>query len=206
MPSNDLVFATTLYRAALAGRATPRLVAELKTAALVISRDDVAGQRWSKEHGYGGYTSYSSLDDLAWRSPEFADLVQRLDVHVATFARDIDLDLGRQKLVPDNIWINVLEQGGSHTGHIHPNCVVSGTIYLDVPEGAGTIRFEDPRLALMMAAPPRRAKARGHNRTFHEVAPSPGTVLLWESWLRHEVLPSRARRPRISVSFNYRME
>ena len=205
MPATDLLFATTIYRAALAGRATPRIVGELKAAALLIAREDEAGRRWSREHGYGGYTSYSSLDDLAWRAPEFADLVQRLDLHMAAYAKEIDLDLGGRRLVPDNIWINVLEQGGSHTGHIHPNCVVSGTLYLDVPEGAGAIRFEDPRLALMMAAPPRRPRARPHNRTFHEIAPTPGTVLLWESWLRHEVLPNRARRPRISVSFNYRL-
>jgi len=29
-------------------------------------------------------------------------------------------------------------------------------------------------------------------------------VLLWESWLRHEVVPNGAKGERISVSFNYR--
>ncbi|WP_459251352.1 putative 2OG-Fe(II) oxygenase [Phenylobacterium sp.] len=33
--------------------------------------------------------------------------------------------------------------------------------------------------------------------------PAPGTVFLWESWLRDEVPPNRARTPRISISFNY---
>jgi uncharacterized protein (TIGR02466 family) len=35
------------------------------------------------------------------------------------------------------------------------------------------------------------------------VEPVPGTVLLWESWLRHEVVQNTARGQRISVSFNY---
>ena len=39
--------------------------------------------------------------------------------------------------------------------------------------------------------------------TFVTLAPSPGTVLIWESWMRHEVLASAARSARISVSFNY---
>ena len=36
------------------------------------------------------------------------------------------------------------------------------------------------------------------------VTPEPGTVLLWESWLRHEVMPSSGKKDRISISFNYR--
>jgi hypothetical protein len=30
-------------------------------------------------------------------------------------------------------------------------------------------------------------------------------LLLWESWLRHGVEVSRAKGPRVSVSFNYRI-
>ena len=55
---------------------------------------------------------------------------------------------------------------------------------------------------MMMAAPPRKARAAAHNRNFIYVQPSPGTVLLWESWLRHEVPTNMAKEDRISVSFN----
>ncbi|HEY4126260.1 MAG TPA: 2OG-Fe(II) oxygenase family protein, partial [Rhizomicrobium sp.] len=75
--------------------------------------------------------------------------------------------------------------------------------YVEVPKGAADIRFEDPRLAMMMAAPPRKAKARRENQTFARVSPKAGTLLLWESYLRHEVLPNDARGKRISISFNY---
>ena len=81
---------------------------------------------------------------------------------------------------------------------------MSGTFYVDVPKGASAIRFEDPRHAMMMAAPPRKASARLANRPFVSVEPKPGTLLLWESWLRHEVPVNNARRARISLSFNYR--
>ena len=40
--------------------------------------------------------------------------------------------------------------------------------------------------------------------TFQTIRPAPGTVLLWESWLRHEVVTNAAKGERISVSFNYR--
>ena len=102
----------------------------------------------------------------------------------------------------------MLPEGAAHTGHIHPHSVISGTVYVRMPRGASAIRFEDPRLPMLMAAPTRRADAPEGMRTFETVMPESGTLLLWESWLRHEVVP-HAGKPgadgeRISVSFNYR--
>ncbi len=55
----------------------------------------------------------------------------------------------------------------------------------------------------MMAAPPRKKKARQENQSFIFAQPEPGTILLWESWLRHEVPVNEADSERISISFNY---
>jgi uncharacterized protein (TIGR02466 family) len=202
MRSLDTLFVTKLYRAEHGEPA--RLNRELAAAIRAIAADDRAGQAWCRANGYPGYTSYASLDDLPRRAPPFADLERQLDTHVAAFARDLDLDLARRPLVLDSIWVNVLDPGGHHAAHIHPHAVISGTYYVAVPKGASAIKFEDPRLGLMMAAPPRKPEARPENRTFVAVEPKPGTVLLWESWLRHEVPVNRARAERISVSFNYR--
>ncbi len=195
-------FVTRLYRAEIAPEGD-RLNAELDGACRSIAQDDEAGQRWCRKHGYPGYTSYASLSDLPWRFPVFGDLVRRLDRHVAAFGKALELDLKGRKLALDSTWINVLPPGGVHTSHIHPHSVVSGTFYVVVPKGAGAIKFEDPRLGFMMAAPPRKRKAKPENRQFAYLAPAPGTVLLWESWLRHEVPVNQAESERVSVSFNY---
>ncbi|MFN3664424.1 2OG-Fe(II) oxygenase family protein [Yoonia sp.] len=197
------LFATQLYHAPLSahGVIDP---AELENSCLVIADDDEAGQQWCEEQGYPGYTSYASLTDLPWRFPIFKDLVKVLDKHVAAFARDLDFDLGDKALKLEDIWINILPPGGIHTGHIHPHSVISGTTYVAMPDGASAIKFEDPRLAMMMAAPPRVKTARQELRQFVYVAPAVGDVLLWESWLRHEVPMNMAEEEeRISVSFNY---
>jgi uncharacterized protein (TIGR02466 family) len=199
----DTLFVTKVYRSEITGTKGQRLLRELETACLSIAADDTAGQRWCAKNGYPGYTSYASLDDLPWRIPVFADLAKALDSHVAAFAKEVDFDLGGRKLVLDSLWINILPPGGVHTSHIHPHSVVSGTYYVTVPDGAGALKLEDPRLGLMMAAPPRRAKARPESRPFVYLAPSLGTVILWESWLRHEVPINEAESDRISVSFNY---
>jgi uncharacterized protein (TIGR02466 family) len=55
----------------------------------------------------------------------------------------------------------------------------------------------------MMAAPPKKAKAPLDAQSFVYLDPAPATVILFESWLRHEVPPNQASEDRISVSFNY---
>lgn len=194
------LFPTLLGRAPLGDEA---LLAELERSVRALAADDAAGRRWSKAHGYKGYTSYASLNDLPRRDPAFADLKRRLDWHVAAFAEACAFDLDA-KLKLDSLWVNLLRPGGHHGAHLHPHSAVSGTLYVSLPEGSGAIRFEDPRLPMMMAAPTRRAEAAPELRTFHTVEPVAGEVLLWESWLRHEVMPHGGRAERISVSFNYR--
>lgn len=203
--TTQALFATPLYEAPL-GAQSKRRNAALARAILSLAEDDEAGRASCAAHGYRGYTSYGSLTDLGWRFPEFAELADALAPHARLFARACSLDLQGGRLALDHLWVNLLESGGGHSAHIHPLSVVSGSYYVDTPEGAGAIRFEDPRLGLMMAAPPRRARAPRALQPFVSIAPKAGTVLLWESWLRHEVLPHAGRAPRLSISFNYRWE
>jgi len=198
------LFATDIYRAKLGGPGVAGLLADLGQTIRQLAQDDTAGRRWCAENGYGGYTSYASLDDLAWRDGAVAELQARLDKHVVAFARKLGFDLGGRKLVCDSLWVNLLKPGALHTAHIHPGSTISGTIYVEVPPGASAIRFEDPRLGLMMAAPQVRPNAPLSRQRFVSVTPKAGEVLLWESWLRHEVPRNAAKAPRLSVSFNYR--
>jgi uncharacterized protein (TIGR02466 family) len=191
------MFATPLFEAEIAD---PQLLAELGHSIRTLASDDNAGRRWARDHAYPGYTSYASLNDLTTRDPIFADLARLLTRHAAAFARDLGWDV-RPKL--DSLWVNLLKGGGQHSGHIHPHSVLSGSFYVEVPSGSGAIRFEDPRLGLMMAAPVRRDDAPEELRPFVTVPPRPGLLLMWESWLRHEVLRGNARGERISVSFNF---
>jgi uncharacterized protein (TIGR02466 family) len=203
MPNIDSLFVTRLYRAALSEHAPAIDAKELEASCYSIAEDDEAGQEWCDENGYPGYTSYASLSDLAWRFPIFADLVKVLDAHVAAFAKDLEFDLDGKKLKLEDIWINILPEGGMHASHIHPHSVISGTTYVAMPDGTSALKLEDPRSARMMASPVRRKDARQELRTFIYAKPVVGDVLLWESWLRHEVPMNMSEDDRISVSFNY---
>ena len=198
------LFVTRLYRARL-NDLTRKAVdyEELQDACQAIAEDDEAGQQWCEENGYPGYTSYASLDDLAWRAPVFGALQKALDRHVAAFCDALGFDLGERKLKCNALWINILPEGGTHASHIHPHSVISGTTYVAMPEGTSALKLEDPRLPMMMMAPMVRKDAEQALQRFVYVQPSVGEVLLWESWLRHEVPMNMAEDDRISVSFNY---
>ncbi len=179
------------------------LVDELEAAVWMLEEGDQAGHDWCERKGYPGYTSYASLDDLPDRAPAFSALKRFLDGEAAKFAGRLCWDLGGMSLTLDALWVNILGEGMIHSGHIHPGSVISGTCYVAMPEGAGAIRFEDPRLPAMMAAPQPADDAPEALRRFVYLRPDAGTVLMWESWLRHEVMAGTSEDPRISVSFNY---
>lgn len=197
------LFVTRVYEASLAEeRGWSELNDGLAELVRMMAGEDAAGRRWCRDHAYRGYTSYGSLNDLPQRFPEFAELKRRLDRHAVAYARALNFDLARKPRL-DNLWVNVLKPGGGHTGHIHPHAVLSGTLYVEVPDGASALKLEDPRLAMMMARPGVLPDAPQAEQPFVYLAPRAGTILMWESWLRHEVPANQARSDRISISFNY---
>lgn len=198
MPARTL-FATRLQEAEIDDQ---RLLADLAHSIRSLAEDDQAGQRWSRDKGYKGYTSYASLNDLPRRDPAFADLQRLLTRHASKFADELAFELGRKPKL-DSLWVNLMKPGGHHSAHIHPHSILSGTLYVEVPNGSGAIRFEDPRLSMMMAAPVRHEDAPEELRPFVSIEPRPGLLLMWESWLRHEVLAGSAKTDRLSISFNF---
>lgn len=175
---------------------------ELRQGVLMLSEEDEAGQKWCEEQGYLGYTSYASLNDLPDRIPAFKELEKRLVKAANTFAGDIGYEVSDSKLTMNSLWVNILDPGAGHSGHIHPNSVISGTFYLDLPDGSSAIRFEDPRLPFLMNAPPHKTDIAPDRKRFIYMQPEEGQALFWESWLRHEVMVNMADDPRVSISFN----
>ncbi|HTT43676.1 MAG TPA: TIGR02466 family protein [Steroidobacteraceae bacterium] len=199
----QLLFPTQVYQAALKARGARALNARLLRECLQLRADDTRGRSWSARHYAGGYTSYSSAHRMHQLSPTFAALSRALDRHVARFAHGLDYDLRARRLVMTDCWVNIMGAGSAHPWHLHPLSSISGTYYVRVPRGASGIRFEDPRLERFMAAPPRRRGARRANRTWVGLPARAGQLVLFESWLRHEVSANARAGERVSVSFNY---
>lgn len=167
---------------------------------------DGAGHAWSEAHYRNGFTTYASANELQKISPTFAKLEKWIDSRVASYAKALDFDLAGSRLRMTTCWVNVMYENTHHGLHIHPLSVISGTYYVSVPAGAPAIKFEDPRLGSFMHSPPRKRGHKAVNRTHVEAPAKPGSLVLFESWLRHEVPLHAGKSPRVSVSFNYEWE
>lgn len=196
-------FATAIYHQPLLRRGLARFNRELAAECRKLRDYDAAGRRWSAKNYPGGYTSYASLNQLHKLSSTFADLEARITGHVHRFARQLDLDLEGREVFMTDFWVNIMPEHVAHGLHLHPLSFISGTYYVATPPGCSGLKFEDPRLDRFMAAPPRVTRPRPANQLHVTYPARAGSVVLFESWLRHEVAANRVKAERISVSFNY---
>jgi uncharacterized protein (TIGR02466 family) len=202
MPTR-LLFPTRIYHEPLLRAGPAGFNTGLADECRRIRAYDTAGRRWSAQNYPDGYTSYASLNQLHRISSTFAALERKITSHVRRFARQLDMDLHGRTVSMTDSWVNIMPEHAAHSLHLHPLSFISGTYYVVTPPGCPGLKFEDPRLERFMAAPPKTARARPANRPHVTFPATAGHLLLFESWLRHEVPASRVTAERISVSFNY---
>jgi uncharacterized protein (TIGR02466 family) len=100
---------------------------------------------------------------------------------------------------------NKITLGGQHALHAHPQSILSGVFYLKIPEGAPPIIFNDPRDHYKYIQYPTKF---GNPREMYKllpeygINPTEGTILMWPSWLEHQVPASTCSKERIAVAFN----
>jgi len=197
------LFPTFVYAALLQKSGSRPFNRQLLRESRQLREDDAAGRRWSARNYIGGYTSYGSSHRLHRFSPTFAALERKLSRHVAAFAKAVQWDLDGRELAMTDCWVNIMSNRAAHSLHLHPLSTLSGTYYVHAPRGCAGIKLEDPRLDRFMAAPPRLAGPRRENRSWVTLPAVTGRLVLFESWLRHEVPSNPVAGDRVSVSFNY---
>lgn len=156
-----------------------------------------------KKSNSGGW--HSRHDLLAWGGDDIETLTSWIREAVAdvTVANDT-VDRDRIVFTKLRAWANVSRRGNFNKTHNHPSSDWSGVYYVtlgepdaDVPDN-GTIEFLDPR-----------GGAVGMLSTIGQqfgqkirIAPQPGLLLLFPSWLLHSVNPYEGPGERISIAFN----
>ncbi|GDY20701.1 2OG-Fe(II) oxygenase-related protein [Verrucomicrobiota bacterium] len=196
-------FPTYIYYEALQRGGAARFNAELLRECYQIRDFDRAGRKWSEKNYPGGFTSYGSLTKLHKMSSTFGELERKLTRHVRRFVRHLELNLRGYRLELTDCWVNIMPHRTTHSLHLHPLSLISGSYYVSTPPNCAGLKFEDPRLSRFMAAPPRVPNCRPENRQHVTYDAKAGHVILFESWLRHEVPPTPSDEDRVSLSFNY---
>ena len=197
------LFPTDIYISKKTGPKAKAFIRSLTKEARLFQASDPEGMRWSKKNYPAGYTSYSSISNLPFRSSGFDRLKTWIDGQVRKYAEHLEMELDGGRLEMGTCWINIMGKHSHHSFHIHPLSAISGTFYLQVPKGSGPFKIEDPRLGFFMGSPPRKPKASPRNQRFVNLNPEAGMLVLFESWMKHEVPANLVEQERISVSFNY---
>lgn len=137
-----------------------------------------------------------------WQSQDvfgiFPNLEHLINQKANQITKEIDDDLNLQL---ENIWVNINEKTNYNTKHVHPITAFSGTIYIQVNDKTGDIRFFDD----LFPSKHYPLKLRVDNKLFHHTVtykPVNGMMLIFPAWVSHDVLPSESDIPRISISFN----
>ncbi|NRR32014.1 hypothetical protein HSX11_17715 [Oxalobacteraceae bacterium] len=96
-------------------------------------------------------------------------------------------------------WVNLQERGGYNVPHLHPNRLLSGCFYLQVPPGSQPLTFRDPRPAVALTA---LGGSGANSGGLRAAPPHAGQLLVFPSWLEHQVDAHQGELPRIAIGIN----
>lgn len=155
------------------------------------------GQGYKAETYLRSFMTHDNMQDLP-QFKELTDLIMEeskiiLDVH----------KIKRDSHYITNMWANITSPNRRHGTHAHPNCLLSGLIYIKTPKGCGQTVFFSPRHLNNSIAPEYSEKNDLNSEVFKYPAEK-GRMIMWPSYLPHAVDNGNAddAEDRITVAFN----
>jgi uncharacterized protein (TIGR02466 family) len=145
-------------------------------------------------------TFFMTRDDIHKR-PEMKELA---DLALTESGRVLDFyKIKRQSHYITDMWGNITNPNHRHALHVHPNCLLSGLIYIKSPPDCGPTQFSDPRPGARMIEPS-VTEMTPYNTGQFLIAPDKGVMVLWPSFIPHAVErgKNRTHEDRIIVAFN----
>jgi uncharacterized protein (TIGR02466 family) len=148
----------------------------------------------------GAVLAYMTPDDLQ-NLPEMQDLVA---VIMAEGAAILDaFAIKRESHYITNMWANIANPNRRHNFHIHPNCLLSGIVYIKTPVNCGRTIFASPRMHSKNIEPSYVQKNE-FNADIFSMPPEKGRMMIWPSHVPHAVEEGNANETedRIVLAFN----
>jgi uncharacterized protein (TIGR02466 family) len=148
----------------------------------------------------GAVLAYMTPDDIQ-TLPEMKELV---DVVMWESGNILDAyKIKRDSHYITNMWANIANPNRRHHMHIHPNCLLSGLVYIRTPKNCGSTMFASPRQLSKSLEPTYLGKNELNSDVFI-MPPEKGRMLIWPSHVPHAVEQGAAdeAEERIVVAFN----
>jgi tetratricopeptide (TPR) repeat protein len=151
----------------------------------------------SLRHGSQTQEDLTRVDDPVIRAL-FSVLDQPIRQYIASLGEGTDAI--RRRVTSGyrfaGAWSVLLQPGGYHTDHVHPQGWISSAFYVDVPPAVATppqgwLAFGRPGVPTASKLPPLR-----------HIQPAPGTLALFPSCFWHGTEPFDGDIPRLTVAFD----
>jgi uncharacterized protein (TIGR02466 family) len=153
------------------------------------------------ERGRGTAPNKSSTVKLgSWHSatnlhknPAYEPLLTEVNAALGRISED--LHYARDQILKvTSMWSIITPPRYSSRAHVHPNSLWSGCYYVQAPEGAGRIKFVDPRTVVLMKEPkyeqneePRECWTKLNFKAI------PGRMVIFPAWLYQSVETNLAK-------------
>lgn len=115
------------------------------------------------------------------------------------------LGLEKKSFIEITSWLQFNQPRSYFVRHDHYGALISGVIYLNVPENSGNIMFHNPlEQRRVTNAFFEKVKNQDSDYNFSHITYTPivGEMILFESWLQHTVQQNMSDENRISIGFN----
>ena len=139
------------------------------------------------------------------------DALNDLLFHIGSLVQAIHQTDRRGEVILSNAWCNINRKDGLNVPHTHPGSMYSGVIWLKASEGAGEFVINETDDRIMLQAEPWYGRLKDPtNPPPHwcgewSFKPKEGDILVFPSFLCHQVMPNNNEDDRISVSFNFQV-
>ena len=163
---------------------------KLETLAYEEQKKDTIG-RCKSNNGY-------QTNDLDFNIYKF--LFDEVSKHAEEFFKCFNHKVDLKYL---NAWINISGNKDFNRLHNHQQSIISGVVYIRVPDNSGNIIFENPNLAIEYVHPTEELTSlNNYNSPEWFIKSIAGEILMFPSYLRHYVQENKSNKDRISLSFN----
>jgi uncharacterized protein (TIGR02466 family) len=144
----------------------------------------------------------AQTDHMA-NDPDLKFLVDYLVLASNTILREQGYDVDKYDLYVAGLWGQDVKCNGSTNVHVHKNSQICGWFFLETPEGGSYPVYHDPRMNKQMIELDyvQSTELTNASTTVHFNNVKPGTILMANSWMQHQLTPNMAQTETKSIHF-----
>lgn len=135
--------------------------------------------------------------------PDLKFLVDYLVLAADTILRSQGYDVDKYELYVSGLWGQDVKCTGGTNVHVHKNSQICGWFFLETPEGGSYPVYHDPRMNKQMVELDyvQGAELTNASSYVHFNNVKPGTVLMANSWMQHQLTSNNSQTETKSIHF-----